>query len=49
MGKEWKVMEFDKGIEISMIKSNNLGCLWALDTHNDVFILIIYILYIKHI
>lgn len=38
MGKEWKVMEIDNGIEISIIKSNNLGCLWALDNNNDVVI-----------
>ena len=36
MGKQWESREIDKGIDISLIKSNNFGCLWALDTRNDV-------------
>lgn len=38
-GKEWKPFATDSEVEISVLKTNNLGCLWALDPQNDVLIL----------
>ena len=38
MGKDWKAIEIEKNIIFTLIRSNNLGCLWALDEGNDVFI-----------
>lgn len=38
-GKDWKIKSMEKFVDIVQIKSNNLGCLWALNKKNQVRII----------